>query len=423
MPVNLPSGLFARGVNVDISPVVKASMKAAAERKAASDAIIKNVQDLANKINPAQIRSVDLDDYVDPTTGTKAPGINTLMQQFKENSMATGQTDIATYNKILSTAEESKNRVQFIKDIGKATFEGKLDASKMDVKFMEKLNKPVNDPTSKKPDGTSFDWSDLPANIPEFKTKDVEDLFKFASNGIKTQDLGIIEKNPAAGTVTTYTGYSPDAAKSIATGAAMLINNSKSAKNNYEYQADDPQFKATYEPDFEKIFGKKIENAQDAAAAQMLNLALNYKDPQTKTDPQIALDKEARDRAFSIEQQQRGFTHSEKMQAQSQAFQLSKDGGAGVNKNKMDNYTASVGKTYTSGGNKQFKGTPFETKGKDFIMIPVSQIDPIEYKEITGGKIDVFYQKGIGDFLAADPKTGDWYYPGGVLRRGRFDKK
>jgi hypothetical protein len=203
----------------------------------------------------------------------------------------------------------------------------------------------------------------------------------------------------------------------------MLINNSKSAKNNYDYQADDPQFKATYEPDFEKIFGKKIENAQDAAAAQMLNLALNYKDPQTKTDPQIALDKEARDRAFAIQQQKRSQDFQVQQQQRSQAFQLSKDGGAGGNKNKMDTYTNNVGEKYTSGGAKQFKGTPFESKGKDFIMIPISKIDPVEYKEITGGKVDVFYQKGVGDFFAADPATGDWYYPGGVLRRGRFDKK
>lgn len=419
MPINLPSGLFSRGVKIDISPVVKASMKAAAERKAASDAIIKNVQDLANKVNPAEIRSVDLEDYVDPSTGTKVAGINTLMQQFKNNSIATGQTDIATYNQILVKAEQSKNRVQFIKDIGKSTFEGKIDPSKMDVNFMANLNKSINDPTSKRQDGTEFDWSDLPANIPEFTAKDESELFKIASTGIKTQDLGKYEKNAATGTITSYTGYSEEAAKKIAEGAAMWINNNKSAKNYYGYLAEDPEFKAKYEPDFERLFGKKIENAQDAAAAKILNTSLNYQESKSQTDPQIALDKEKRDREFAIQQQ-----------ARSQAFQMKMDairaargsGGGDGSVNKMDNYTAKIGQKYTSGG-AQFKGTPFEKPGTEFIMIPIKDIDPVEYKEITGGKVDVFYQKSTGDFFAADPVTGDWYYPGGVLRRGRFDKK
>lgn len=323
MPINIPSGLYTGGrARLDLTPMVNTILKNRAAKKAASDAIIKNAQDQLSKINTSGIRQVDLEDYQDPATGQKIPGINSLMNQFKMNSIASGTTDTETYNKILSAANQSKRRLEFIDDVQKAEFDGKLNSSKLDVNFFANLNKSVFDPTSKRQDGAEYSWADLPAAIPDIKGNELESVYKLASQGLpKNINPNLTTKDPTAGVVTTVAELSQNDIRNAANSYSALSQINPSISKFYAMAVDDDNFKKTYQPDFVKYFGKVIETPQEAAMAQGLSFALNDKKTDTRRDPEI--EKKAREdsQRFQREQQARAQAFQRQQAKDSRAFQ------------------------------------------------------------------------------------------------------
>lgn len=314
MPINIPSGLYTGGrARLDLSPVVNTILKNRAAKKAASDAIIKNVQDQLSKVNRADIRDVDLNDYKGED-GKTYPGINSLMNQFKYNSIVSGVPDTETYNKIMSAAGASKRRTSFISEAGKAQSEGKLNSTELDVNFFNNLNKSIFDPTSKKTDGTEYNWNDLPANIPDVKPSELKTLYDVSSQGVAKISNPLLTKQDAiAGTVQLVSEHSLNDAKNIAQQYAIVSEISPSVKKYYSLILKDDNFKKNYEPDFEKAFGKKIETPQEAAMAYALKTAINDKKVETRNDPAVKLRAQAEAREFAEKMKKLDRAHQEKM--------------------------------------------------------------------------------------------------------------
>ena len=303
MAIIFPKGIYTEGQGIfDPTPYIKALD---AKKKAKDEAYTKYYDDLNKQINPAGVRSQDLVNPEDVTINgqiiaKKGDGIVNDIKKWQEygiqnkneinkGGMARQQFE-GMQREILGRIQQSKNNVKFDTELGKAKFEGTYDPNDDDVKAQSRVSYSIYDPRHYKEHfynpnytdnrGSEFNWGDISHSISTFDQTEKDKLYSY---GIGNAEMKIIGEPIKKGNVNVFTKkYSDQDLKKGADRVMAEIQDKpidmvhKRGRKTYNSLKDnDPYWLAKADPIFQKYYGKPIENAKEAAAADFL---LKYSD-------------------------------------------------------------------------------------------------------------------------------------------------
>jgi hypothetical protein len=307
MAVIFPRGIYTEGQGIfDPTPYIKALD---AKKKAKDEAYTKYYDDLNKQINPEGVRSQDLVNPEDviingQVIAKKGEGIVNDIKKWQEygiqnrNEINKGgmarQQFQAMQREILGRIQQSKNNVKFDTELGKAKFDGTYDPNDDDVKAQSRVSYSIYDPrhykehfynpnyTDKR--GTEFNWGDISHSISTFDQNERDKLLSF---GIGNNEMQATGKNRVIGNQYFNTFAYND--KVLKDGADRVMGEiqdqpidmvHKRGRKTYNSLKDnDPYWLAQANPIFQKYYGKPIETAKEAAAADFL---LKYSAPVEK---------------------------------------------------------------------------------------------------------------------------------------------
>ena len=291
MPVNLPSGLFARGYKIDTTPFTNVVLKDAAAKKAAKEAVVKNANDLYKGLNPAGVRPQDMNNPADPTKGINAD-INNWYNQAKA-----GNVDFPKYKELLYNIERSKQIGKEQLEIGGLVQQGKIepDESHGDLTKLHAKDLSIYD-------AGHHDWKqgDLSPFVPELdESKWNNAIFGSAKPQERTEKKTF---DAATGRFFIPKEYTPAEEKRFGDTAASLVSVDKSATKQFTKQTKNPGFLAEAIPVYKEVYGEdftqkpeKFTADKAAAAAAILEArkrkdVVSYEKPAVKEDWRTKMD-------------------------------------------------------------------------------------------------------------------------------------
>lgn len=274
MPINIPSKLYTGGTYAfDTSPMTNAILKDLASQKAAKEAIAKNANSLAFKLNSAGIRTdVDLPEWTKRAT------------EWYNNAKA-GNIDYGKYQQLINEAEQSRNRAKFIAESGKLATDEKIEMNSTDVAVIDNANKSIYDPTSYKPGGGEYGVGDLSPYIKTLNPIQRNALANSLLSGVpKEIDETKITKTPE-GYIQYTSEIKNDKIKDVADRSLPLFSTREMIKTGNQLMKD-PSFVSTATPVFKEIYGQsaEIDSPQKALQAEIILAAKTKGETITKRD-------------------------------------------------------------------------------------------------------------------------------------------
>lgn len=277
MPINIPSGLYTGGrATFDTSPMTNAILKDLASQKAAKEAIKKNANNLAFKLNSAGIRTdVDLPEW------------NRRATEWYNNAVA-GNIDYGQYQKLINEAEQSRNRGKFVAESGKLANDEKIEMDENDVAVINNANKSIYDPTSYKEGGGEYGVGDLSPNIKTLNPIQRNALANSLLSGVPKE----IDETKLTKTAEGYIQYTSeiknDKIKNVADRALPLFSTREMLKTGKQLRLD-PEFMSVARPAFKEIYGQdaEIDSPQKALQAEIILAAKTKGETITKRDTDV----------------------------------------------------------------------------------------------------------------------------------------
>lgn len=309
MAIIFPKGIYSEGQGIfDPMPYIK---YLDAKKKAKDEAYTKYYDDLNKQINPAGVRSQDLVNPEDVTingqvVAKKGEGIVDDIKKWQEygvqnrNEISKGGMARMQFEgmqrEILGRIQQSKNNVKFDNELQKAQFDGGYDPNDDDMKAQSRVSYSIYDPrhykehfnnpnyTDKR--GTEFNWGDISHSVSTFDPTERDKLLDFGIGDNKREPTG--ETKIIGGQRFNTYAYNDNVLKAGADRVMAEIQDKpidmvhKRGRKTYNSLKDnDPYWLAKADPIFQKYYGKPIETAKEAAAADFL---LKYSEPVQKDE-------------------------------------------------------------------------------------------------------------------------------------------
>jgi len=261
MPIRIPSGLYARGADINTTPFTNVVLKDIASKDAAKKAVAKSADDLYKGLNPAGVRPQDLQYPQDNTKGILPDMINWY------NNAKAGSIDFGKYKEMLYNIERSKQIAKEQLEIGGMVQQGKIEPDEKygDITKLSQKDLSIYD-------AGHNDWKqgDLSPFIPELdETKWNNSIFGSA----KPQERVNKKKFDAStGRYFIPKEFTTAEEKRFGDTAASLVINDKSANKQFTKQTKNPVFLADAIPVYKEVYGvdysqKPEEFTADKAAA------------------------------------------------------------------------------------------------------------------------------------------------------------
>lgn len=257
MPIRIPSGLYARGADINTTPFTNAVVKDITAKdvakKAAKDALIKSTDALKKNLTYAGIRPQDQKDFTDPADNKLYPGIETRSTQWYNNAIS-GNVDMTEYRNLLNDIETSKQRIKTQDDLTNAVLNNKVDADLDDVHVISKIELPLQYPGSRKDDNTEYKLSDMPAFVPKL---DRVKWYNSIIGSAKPQER--IAKKIYDSKTRRYfipKEFTIAEEKAFGDAAASYMLNDKSAIKEFKNMLTDPSFIEKAIPIYKQVYGE-----------------------------------------------------------------------------------------------------------------------------------------------------------------------
>ncbi len=246
MALQNPSNLYSGGqVMINSTPFTNFVLQTQAKKKAKDEAVTQYFTHLPDKLNTAGVRKQDLQDPAGNGGILKdMDGIREYWMANKEAIKRGGAAQQAYMNRVQQVAnniERSKSRGKTQLDIGKATFEGKFRPRHDDLPVIDRLDKSIYDPQSKKEDGVSeYGFQHLSGSVPRFdvnKQKQFDALTLGVAKPV--YDEGKARVDNVTGEVFIPKTFDAKSINTSALTAANVLKSDKSALYHYEDLLED----------------------------------------------------------------------------------------------------------------------------------------------------------------------------------------
>jgi hypothetical protein len=303
MAVIFPRGIYTEGQGIfDPTPYIKALD---AKKKAKDEAYTKYYDDLNKQITKTGARNVDLVNPEDviingKVIAKKGDGILNDIKNWQEygiqnkNEINKGGAARMEFEgmqrEILGKIQQSKNQLKFDNELQKAKFDGTYDPNDDDMEAQARVARPINDPRHYKENfydpnysdkgGTEFNWGDISHSVSTFDQNERDKLLDFGIGDNKRQTVAT---KVVGGQHFNTLAFSDKVLKDGADRVMAEIQDKpidmvhKRGRKTYNSLKDnDPYWLSKADPIFQKYYGKPIENAKEAAAADFL---LKYSQP------------------------------------------------------------------------------------------------------------------------------------------------
>lgn len=316
-----PGTLYSGGnVRLDSTPYLRIAFAQQARKQALQEASNQYFSRLPDKLNTAGVRTQDLEN----DNGGILKDLGDIKDYWFQNKDEISKGGMAQ-QKYFQQIEKAKQNIQQSKDRAKLQLTIGKEALKPngwkpreeDHAVLEAMDRPINDPTSKKHDGVS-DYGINDLSLAAAPYTDVVQLKhnKAIEGGIVPDriptDQGVLD--PTALKVTYNYGYTPEKVDAIAKNAIADVQSNQTMKYHYEDMLNDPTLVETASKALQAEYDKQHNDGQKVVVDTPEEMAagLAYDKYSKLTIPKTFTDKKSIE-DFQLMKQQRQFKHQEKM--------------------------------------------------------------------------------------------------------------
>jgi hypothetical protein len=373
-----PSNLYSGGQGILRDDFVNFVANQQAKRKAIDEASNQYFEKALREVNPAGVRTND-----QPYINQRISELQTYWLQNKDAIKKGGlpqQEFLRMVNERKFDIDTSKYRSGVLDTLGKAKFAGTYNPREDDLKIIDVFNLPINDPRSKKQDGTEYSLADFSASAKPLTTKDIVDFKKAAIGSFKpTYDKDTAQvRYGDSGKILVTKKFTPDAVKAIGEEAAALVTGNKRLKWHYEdLMNNSPTEVEKATKALQRVYGDKFPDGSNVLADTPFKMAqgLMINDALNTAVEEEEIDKEAAN-AFKKKLQ------DERIAATLKNLRIREAGRASRLKTIMDGVEMD-----DVIANAKEMGTEYPWEGKGNVtLVPVEQLDPVELEDILGKK-------------------------------------
>lgn len=390
MAIHLPSNIYTAGAERFNSQSEVNLYAQLAQRKEARDqALNEYYQKLHTSINPAGMRTKDIDsgfsqklqdwqkhyfDNRDKIKNPRSPEDRTVANEH-----------MARYQDLLMDINKSKEAAAQEMELAKQKISGKWNPTSSDLEAAHKLGSSIYSQDYYKDQARTqpITINDISLNVPEFDPKQQEEFYKASVGELKpgkVYDETNLRKDKATGQVFIpfKQSYGQDQIKRIADTAGDLVTSSRSAKVHYERLLDDPNWVIGAGEAYRQVYGGNgiITTPQEAAKAAAIMKA--------KSD--ISGGEELRrDETLAFQRQQmmegiRQANRKEMLDLREKAKSL----GQSANDVWIDNYIDKLEEEANTPGKERMS---YMTKWGTQPQAPVISVDPVLAKALEKQKV------------------------------------
>lgn len=254
-----------------------------AKKQAKQDAMDQYYQNLHKSINPAGMRTADINGgftkKIDDTQKFYFQNRDAIRKQQTPEQRALASQYESMHQDLLMDINKSKEAAAHELEIAKANMAGKLNPTDEDLKVSHGISAPIYSREHYKDDAMTqpYTINDLSLNVPQFDPKQQEEFYKASTQGLtagKAYNEKDLRRDRTTGQVFIpfEQSYSDDQLKTIGDRAGNIVEGSRSAKVHYEHLMHDPNFLIPANQAYQSVYGSKdfVDTPKKAAIAATL---------------------------------------------------------------------------------------------------------------------------------------------------------
>lgn len=294
-----PSNLYSGGnVKLDSTPYTRIALQQQYRKQAMEEASNQYFSKLPDRLNPAGVRTQDLQNQ----NGGILNDLDGIKNYWLRNKDEIRKGGMAQQN-YFQQIERAKQNIQLSKDraqsqllIGKEALKPNgWKPREEDSGILEAMDKPINDPASKKQDGvTEYGLNDLSLSAAPYNSEMQLKHDKAIGAGIVPDKLPNDEGSidPTAAKVTYQYGYTPEKVDMAMNNAIQETKSNRTIRYHYEDLLKDPAIveraSKILQAQYDKTGGNGkqvvVDTPEEIAAALAIEKYSNYREPKTFTD-------------------------------------------------------------------------------------------------------------------------------------------
>lgn len=417
MAIHLPSSIYTGGAErLNSQPEVAVYANIMARKQARQDALDQYYQNLHKSINPAGMRTGDINGgftkKVDDAQKFYFQNRDAIKKQQTPEQRALASQYESMHQDLLMDINKSKEASAHDLEIAKANMSGKLNPTEDDLKVAHAISAPIYSREHYKDDAMSqpYTINDLSLNVPQFDPKQQEEFYKAATQGLtagKSYNEKDLRRDKTTGQVFIpfEQSYSSDQLKTIGDKAGNIVEGSRPAKIHYEHLMHDPNFLIPANQAYQSVYGTKdfVDTPKKAAQAATIMAAKAERNQgeELKKDETLGFQRQLY--LEGLRQKNRIDLIGEREKAKSM--------GAAANEVWIDNY---IDKLNQDAGEKRIYNKSDGTKmsGRKIAIDPVLA-KAVGFDDKNKGEVVV---TDNGDFIVAHYKTDSNYEP--IIKNG-----